>query len=205
MDFLRPVLIGVAISDRARQRGRFICLFLFKAFLSVCHFICTWQALRGKWVCPLLFKCQDINKCRLWSYGLWFLSFFYRWQWSLQWCDDVKAMLLQQASSSPGPSGTASPKLVPSPRPNPSPSFGPRPTGSPCMSDGASSSNSPRLGANSPKLGASPKYGSPRLGGSPRPSRTAVEDEAAVERLQVELKEGWTVHTGRDGRLYYCK
>lgn len=114
-------------------------------------------------------------------------------------------MLLQQASSSPGPSGTASPKLVPSPRPNPSPSFGPRPTGSPCMSDGASSSNSPRLGANSPKLGASPKFGSPRLGGSPRPSRTAVEDEAALERLQVELKEGWTVHTGRDGRLYYCK
>lgn len=114
-------------------------------------------------------------------------------------------MLLQQASSSPGPSGTASPKLAPSPRPNPSPNFNSRLTGSPSLSDGASSSNSPRLGANSPKLGASPKYGSPRLGaGSPRPSR-ALEDEAALERLQAELKEGWTVHTGRDGRLYYCK
>lgn len=107
-------------------------------------------------------------------------------------------MLLQQASSSPGPSGTASPKLAPSPRPNPSPSFSARLTGSPILSDGASSSNSPRLGA-------SPKFGSPMLGGSPRPTRTAVEDEAALERLQAELKEGWTVHTGRDGRLYYCK
>ncbi|XP_060801455.1 uncharacterized protein LOC106134103 isoform X2 [Amyelois transitella] len=109
-------------------------------------------------------------------------------------------MLLQQASS-PGPSGTASPKLAP--RPNPSPSFNSRLTGSPSLSDGASSSNSPKLGANSPKLGASPKFGSPRLGsGSPRPR--ALEDEAALERLQAELKEGWTVHTGRDGRLYYC-
>ncbi|KAG6447858.1 hypothetical protein O3G_MSEX005219 [Manduca sexta] len=129
-------------------------------------------------------------------------------------------MLLQQ--SSPGPSGAASPKLVPSPRPNVSP----RLTGSPNLSDGASSSNSPKLGTNSPSLGnnspklgtnspsfgtnspnlgASPKYGSPRIGGSPRPGRTAVEDEAALERLQTELKEGWTVHTGRDGRLYYCK
>lgn len=114
-------------------------------------------------------------------------------------------MLLQQASSSPGPSGTASPKLAPSPRPNPSLSFGERLTGSPSLSDGASSSNSPKLGANSPKLGASPKYGSPRLGGSPKPGRTAAEDEVAMERLQAELKEGWTVHTGRDGRLYYCK
>lgn len=115
-------------------------------------------------------------------------------------------MLLQQASSSPGPSGTASPKLAPSPRPNPSPSFNTRVTGSPSLSDGASSSNSPKLGANSPKLGASPKYGSPRLGtGSPKLGRAALEDEAALERLQVELKEGWTVHTGRDGRLYYCK
>ncbi|KAI5637629.1 hypothetical protein NE865_09612 [Phthorimaea operculella] len=115
-------------------------------------------------------------------------------------------MLLQQASASPGPSGTASPKLAQSPRPNPSPSLSSRLTGSPSLSDGASSSNSPKLGANSPKLGASPKFGSPRLGGSPRPSTTtAVEDEAALERLQVELKEGWTVHTGRDGRLYYCK
>ncbi|XP_022827993.1 uncharacterized protein LOC111357493 isoform X2 [Spodoptera litura] len=114
-------------------------------------------------------------------------------------------MLLQQASSSPGPSGTASPKLAPSPRPNPSPSFNTRATGSPSLSDGASSSNSPKLGANSPKLGASPKYGSPRLGtGSPKLGRAALEDEAALERLQVELKEGWTVHTGRDGRLYYC-
>ncbi|KAM3960052.1 LOW QUALITY PROTEIN: uncharacterized protein ACR2FA_005852 [Aphomia sociella] len=113
-------------------------------------------------------------------------------------------MLLQQASSSPGPSGTASPKLAPSPRPNPSPNFSSRHTGSPSLSDGASSSNSPRPGANSPKLGASPKFGSPRLGaGSPRPSR-ALEDETALERLQAELKEGWTVHTGRDGRLYYC-
>ncbi|XP_049872673.1 uncharacterized protein LOC126371433 [Pectinophora gossypiella] len=112
-------------------------------------------------------------------------------------------MLLQQASSSPGPSGAASPKLAPSPRPNPSPSLSARLTGSPSLSDGPSSSNSPKLGGNSPKLGASPKYGSPRLSGSPRPS-TAVEDEAALERLQVELKEGWTVHTGRDGRLYYC-
>lgn len=114
-------------------------------------------------------------------------------------------MLLQQASSSPGPSGTASPKLAPSPRPNPSPSFGNRLTGSPSLSDGPSSSNSPKLGANSPKLGASPKYGSPRLGtGSPKTGRVALEDEAALERLQAELKEGWTVHTGRDGRLYYC-
>lgn len=109
------------------------------------------------------------------------------------------AMLLQQASSSPGPSGTASPKLPQSPRPNPSPSFGPRLTGSPSLSDGASSSNSPRLGA-------SPKYGSPRLGsGSPKLGKSAVEDEAALERHQTELKEGWTVHTGRDARLYYCK
>lgn len=122
-------------------------------------------------------------------------------------------MLLQQASSSPGPSGTASPKLPQSPRPNPSPSFGSRLTGSPSLSDGTSSTNSP-------KLGASPKYGSPRLGysspglgsgsprlgsGSPRLGRTAGEGEVAVERLQAELKEGWTVHTGRDGRLYYCK
>ncbi|XP_072932460.1 uncharacterized protein [Epargyreus clarus] len=107
-------------------------------------------------------------------------------------------MLLQQASSSPGPSGTASPKLAPSPRPNPSPNFTSRLTGSPSLSDGASSSNSP-------KLGASPKFGSPRLGGSPRlEARSALEDEAAMERLQAELKEGWTVHTGRDGRLYYC-
>ncbi|XP_053605008.1 uncharacterized protein LOC128672111 isoform X2 [Plodia interpunctella] len=105
-------------------------------------------------------------------------------------------MLLQQASPSPGPSGTASPKLPPSPRPNPSPSFSSRLTGSPSLSDGPSSSNSPRLGA-------SPKFGSPRLGsGSPRPR--IAEDEAALERLQAELKEGWTVHTGRDGRLYYC-
>ncbi|CAH0587157.1 unnamed protein product [Chrysodeixis includens] len=114
-------------------------------------------------------------------------------------------MLLQQASSSPGPSGTASPKLAPSPRPNPSPSFSVRATGSPSLSDGASSSNSSKLGAGSPKLGASPKYGSPRLGGdSPRLGRGALEDEAALERLQAELKDGWTVHTGRDGRLYYC-
>lgn len=61
VDFLRPVLIGVAILDIARQRGRFICLFLFRPFLSVCHFVCTCQALRGKWVCPLLFKCWDVN------------------------------------------------------------------------------------------------------------------------------------------------
>ncbi|XP_047024894.1 uncharacterized protein LOC124633647 isoform X2 [Helicoverpa zea] len=114
-------------------------------------------------------------------------------------------MLLQQASSSPGPSGTASPKLTSSPRPNPSPSFNSRATGSPSLSDGASSSNSPKLGANSPKLGASPKYGSPKLGtGSPKLGRVTLEDEAALERLQAELKEGWTVHTGRDGRLYYC-
>uniref|UniRef100_A0A2A4K2F1 Uncharacterized protein n=1 Tax=Heliothis virescens TaxID=7102 RepID=A0A2A4K2F1_HELVI len=115
-------------------------------------------------------------------------------------------MLLQQASSSPGPSGTASPKLTSSPRPNPSPSFSSRATGSPSLSDEASSSNSPKLGANSPKLGASPKYGSPKLGtGSPKLGRVTLEDEAALERLQAELKEGWTVHTGRDGRLYYCK
>lgn len=96
-------------------------------------------------------------------------------------------MLLQ---SSPGTSGTASPKPAPSPR-------------SSTRHDGAS--NTPNLGANSPNLGASPKYGSPRLGGSPRPGKTAEEDEIALERLQTELKEGWTVHTGRDGRLYYCK
>lgn len=114
-------------------------------------------------------------------------------------------MLLQQASSSPGPSGTASPKLAPSPRPNPSPNFSARLTGSP-LSDAASSSSSPRLGTYSPKLGASPKYGSPRMGGSPRfEGKGALEDEVALERLQTELKEGWTVHTGRDGRLYYCK
>ncbi|XP_028041755.1 uncharacterized protein LOC114251617 isoform X2 [Bombyx mandarina] len=95
-------------------------------------------------------------------------------------------MLLQ---SSPGTSGTASPKPAPSPR-------------SSTRHDGAS--NTPNLGANSPNLGASPKYGSPRLGGSPRPGKTAEEDEIALERLQTELKEGWTVHTGRDGRLYYC-
>ncbi|XP_045769847.1 uncharacterized protein LOC123870540 [Maniola jurtina] len=120
-------------------------------------------------------------------------------------------MLLQQTSS-PGPSGTASPKLTPN-RPNISPNFTTRLTGSPSLSDGASSSNSPRLGTNSPKLGASPKYGSPRMGsgsprmgsGSPRfEGKGALEDEVALERLQTELKEGWTVHTGRDGRLYYC-
>lgn len=114
-------------------------------------------------------------------------------------------MLLQQTSS-PGPSGTASPKLTPN-RPNVSPNFTTRLTGSPSLSDGASSSNSP-------KLGASPKYGSPRMGsGSPRmgggspkfEGKGALEDEVALERLQTELKEGWTVHTGRDGRLYYCK
>ncbi|OWR51637.1 hypothetical protein KGM_200649 [Danaus plexippus plexippus] len=101
-------------------------------------------------------------------------------------------MLLQQVSSSPGPSGTASPKLPPSPRPNSSPNFG---------------SRSPKLGTNSPRLGASPKYGSPRLGSdSPRyEGKGALEDEVALERLQTELKTGWTVHTGRDGRLYYCK
>ncbi|CAH2207996.1 jg851, partial [Pararge aegeria aegeria] len=109
--------------------------------------------------------------------------------------------------------GTASPKLTPS-RLNISPNFTTRLTGSPSLSDGASSSNSPRLGANSPKLGASPKYGSPRMGsgsprmgsGSPRfEGRGALEDEVSLERIQTELKEGWTVHTGRDGRLYYCK
>ncbi|XP_041979732.1 uncharacterized protein LOC121733528 [Aricia agestis] len=116
-------------------------------------------------------------------------------------------MLLQQASPAPGPSGTASPKLPPSPRP--SPNFS---RFSPSLSDGTSSSNSPRLGTSprmaspnlgaSPSLGASPKYGSPRLGGSPKCE--GVEDEVALERIQAELKEGWTVHTGRDGRLYYC-
>ncbi|XP_013139382.1 PREDICTED: uncharacterized protein LOC106103999 [Papilio polytes] len=108
-------------------------------------------------------------------------------------------MLLQQASS-PGPSGAHSPKPAPSPKPHPhpSPSFNTRFTGSPNLSDGASSSNSPRLGA-------SPKFGSPRLGsGSPKPCRGSADDEAALEKLQAELKEGWTVHTGRDGRLYYC-
>ncbi|CAG9787960.1 unnamed protein product [Diatraea saccharalis] len=121
-------------------------------------------------------------------------------------------MLLQQASSSPGPSGTASPKFVPSPRPNPSPNFNSRLTGSPSLSDGVSNTsspklggNSPKLGANSPKLGASPKFGSPRLGAGSFRCRTVTEDDAALERIQMELKEGWTVHTGRDGRLYYCK
>ncbi|XP_050678583.1 uncharacterized protein LOC126974904 [Leptidea sinapis] len=116
-------------------------------------------------------------------------------------------MLLQQASSSPGPSGTASPKLSCSSRTNPSPSF-PRLNGSPVLSDAASSSSSPKLCGNSPKLGnslgASPKYGSPKLGGSPKCERGVLENGAALERLQTELKEGWTVHTGRDGRLYYC-
>ncbi|XP_045532140.1 uncharacterized protein LOC123719483 [Pieris brassicae] len=114
-------------------------------------------------------------------------------------------MLLQQATPSPGPSGTASPKT----RHNPN--F-PR-LNSPVLSDGKDSlrlgSNSPSIGTSSPKfgylgdspnLGASPKYGSPKLGGSPK----ALEDEAALESLQTVLKEGWTVHTGRDGRLYYC-
>ncbi|VVC88051.1 unnamed protein product [Leptidea sinapis] len=117
-------------------------------------------------------------------------------------------MLLQQASSSPGPSGTASPKLSCSSRTNPSPSF-PRLNGSPVLSDAASSSSSPKLCGNSPKLGnslgASPKYGSPKLGGSPKCERGVLENGAALERLQTELKQGWTVHTGRDGRLYYCK
>lgn len=115
-------------------------------------------------------------------------------------------MLLQQASPSPGPSGTASPKIT---RPN---SNFPR-LNSPVLSDGKGSpklgsspsfdTNSPKFGhfGDSPNLGASPKYGSPKLGGSPK----ALEDEAALEKLLVELKEGWTVHTGRDGRLYYCK
>ncbi|CAF4849556.1 unnamed protein product [Pieris macdunnoughi] len=115
-------------------------------------------------------------------------------------------MLLQQATPSPGPSGTASPKS----RQNPNFSR----LNSPVLSDGKGSlrlgSNSPSIGTSSPKfgylgdspnLGASPKYGSPKLGGSPK----ALEDEAALERLQTDLKEGWTVHTGRDGRLYYCK
>ncbi|CAO1409017.1 unnamed protein product [Diamesa tonsa] len=26
-----------------------------------------------------------------------------------------------------------------------------------------------------------------------------------VETIQEQLKEGWTVHTAKDGRLYYCK
>lgn len=121
----------------------------------------------------------------------------------VRWCE---IMLLQQASSSPGPSGTASPKLTTNSRPNPSPNFSARLTGSPSLSDGASSSSSSKLGTNSPRLGASPKYGSPRIGGSPRfEGKGAFEDEVALERLQTELKEGWTVHTGRDGRLYYCK
>ncbi|XP_068633830.1 uncharacterized protein [Battus philenor] len=112
-------------------------------------------------------------------------------------------MLLQQASS-PGPSGAVSPKLNPKTTSTPSPSFNTR-FGSPNLSDCASTSNSPKLGSNSPKLGASPKYGSPRLGdGSPKHGRVPVQDEAILQKLQAELKEGWTVHTGRDGRLYYC-
>ncbi|CAG9132610.1 hypothetical protein JYU34_017331 [Plutella xylostella] len=103
-------------------------------------------------------------------------------------------MLLQQASMSPGPSGTASPKPHPSPRP--SPSISSRLTGSPVTSDGASSSNSPRFGRGSPR------FGSPKLSESPR---RQMQDEVALELLQGELKDGWTVHTGRDGRLYYCK
>lgn len=111
-------------------------------------------------------------------------------------------MLLQQAS--PGPSCTASPKLARVQAPSPNPSS--RLTGSPNLSDGASSSNSSRFGIpGSPRLGAG---GSPMLGiGSPRGTlaRSAAAEEVALERLQTELKEGWTVHTGRDGRLYYCK
>ncbi|XP_063381740.1 uncharacterized protein LOC134668152 [Cydia fagiglandana] len=102
-------------------------------------------------------------------------------------------MLLQQASPSPGPSGTSSPH--PSPRPSlpRSPLSDASPRASPKFA-------SPTLGAKfgSPTLGASPKFGSPKL------KRTAVEDEAALERIQAELKEGWSVHTGREGRLYYC-
>uniref|UniRef100_A0A182XVK8 Uncharacterized protein n=1 Tax=Anopheles stephensi TaxID=30069 RepID=A0A182XVK8_ANOST len=26
-----------------------------------------------------------------------------------------------------------------------------------------------------------------------------------LETLQEQLKEGWTAHTAKDGRLYYCK
>ncbi|XP_038214206.1 uncharacterized protein LOC119834007 [Zerene cesonia] len=124
-------------------------------------------------------------------------------------------MLLQQASSLPGPSGTASPKPN---RPGASPNFSR--INSPLTHDAKLNSpklgnNSPVLGnhtpilgnnspiANSPNLGASPKFGSPKLGGSPKCER--AENDEALDKLQGELKEGWTVHTGRDGRLYYCK
>lgn len=96
-------------------------------------------------------------------------------------------MLLQQGS--PGPSCSPKPG-----RPTPSPNLGARVAGSPSLSDGASSSNSSRF-TGSPRLG---------LGGSPKLERSPLEDETALERLQTELKDGWTVHTGRDARLYYC-
>ncbi|CAK1541912.1 unnamed protein product [Leptosia nina] len=126
-------------------------------------------------------------------------------------------MLLQQATPTPGPSGTASPKRN---RPNGGANFSK--LNSPILNDGSKGNCSPRFGSSSPSLaagspkfnspsaggspnlGVSPKFASPKLGGSPKGESKALQDETALERLQVELKEGWTVHTGREGRLYYC-
>lgn len=36
-------------------------------------------------------------------------------------------------------------------------------------------------------------------------SATNNEVSHALENIQEKLKEGWTVHTAKDGRLYYCK
>lgn len=44
---------------------------------------------------------------------------------------------------------------------------------------------------------------------SPPQQPTTVGQSAEVVRyldvIQDTLKEGWTVHTAKDGRLYYCK
>lgn len=45
-------------------------------------------------------------------------------------------------------------------------------------------------------------------GGSGNSSITIPANQDSVNNLdaiQENIKEGWTVHTAKDGRLYYCK
>lgn len=36
-------------------------------------------------------------------------------------------------------------------------------------------------------------------------SGSALEQECQLDAIESRLKEGWTVHTAKEGRLYYCK
>lgn len=34
---------------------------------------------------------------------------------------------------------------------------------------------------------------------------SSVPENNSLDAIQQKIKEGWTVHTAKDGRLYYCK